>query len=240
MALKDSRIVITGAASGIGRATANAANGAGARVIGLDLVDPGIDGVEFHVCDVSRPEDWARVSDPAGVPDHLFLNAGVMSAPTGSADDAYAFDSVDLDGYRKLVGVNIDGVVLGLKTFLAKMTAGSSIVVTASIAGVVAYAYDPLYAMTKHAVVGLVRSLAPVLAQRFIVINALCPGGVDTAIIPTEMRGTGPLMSPDSLAAEACALFETTETGGAWAKVVDDKPAFVIQPPGQRGRKDGV
>ena len=79
----------------------------------------------------------------------------------------------------------------GLQSLLPLLSPGAAIVVTASLAGVTPYSVDPLYAMSKHAVVGLVRSLAPALATRGINIHALCPGAVDTAIIPHAQKTRG-------------------------------------------------
>ena len=78
--------------------------------------------------------------------------------------------------YRRIMRVNVDGVVFGVRELAARlMPNGGSIVATASLAGLVAAPLDPMYAVTKHAVVGFVRSGAPQLAARGIRINALCP-----------------------------------------------------------------
>ena len=89
-------------------------------------------------------------------------------------------------GYRRVFAVNVDGVVLGLAALRPLLAPGASVVVTASQAGLTPLPFDPYYAMTKHAVVGFVRSMAPPLAAVDIRINALCPGGIDTAIVPTR------------------------------------------------------
>ncbi len=68
------------------------------------------------------------------------------------------------------------------------MVPGSAIVVTASLAGLVAMPLDPVYTLTKHAVVGFVRAVAPQLAECGITINALCPGFADTPIVDPELR----------------------------------------------------
>ena len=90
--------------------------------------------------------------------------------------------------------------------------------------------------MSKHAVVGLVRSLGPTLALRSIRINALCPGGIDTAIIPEEQRVDNAIfMTPENIADEVAYLMTVEETGKAWAKVAESKPAFIIRAPGDKG-----
>ena len=248
MRFQNEVVVVTGAASGIGRAVAVAATGEGARVAILDMNEAAgsalaseLGGI-FISCDVGDYDQWQTnaktIVDTLGAPDRVHLNAGVMAAPTGAADEAYSFASADLDSYRRIVGVNIDGVVFGLQTLLPYMKEGSSLVVTASVAGLVPYPFDPMYAMTKHAMVGLVRSLGPVLAARDIRINAICPGGVDTAIIPTgqqrELERTDTLMPPEELAADVLNLFDGQGSGEAWARVRLNKPAYVMQAPGGR------
>ena len=83
------------------------------------------------------------------------------------------------------MGANLDGVVFGTHAALPALRArgGGAIVATASLAGLTGVAYDPLYAANKHAVVGLVRSLGPLLAEEGIRFNAVCPGFAESAII---------------------------------------------------------
>ena len=94
--------------------------------------------------------------DACGGLDLVHLNAGVASG-CGVGDD------FDLARYRRAMGANLDGVVFGMHAALPALRArgGGAIVATASLAGLTGVAYDPLYSANKHAVVGLVRSLAP-------------------------------------------------------------------------------
>ena len=87
--------------------------------------------------------------------------------------------------YRRAVGVNVDGVVFGVRALVPAMAdrGGGAIVATASLAGLIGFSPDPIYCLTKHAVVGLVRSLVPQLAEHHITINAVCPSIVDTPLI---------------------------------------------------------
>jgi NAD(P)-dependent dehydrogenase (short-subunit alcohol dehydrogenase family) len=98
------------------------------------------------------------------------------------------------------------------------MPNGGSIVATASLAGLMAAPLDPVYALTKHAVVGFVRSVAPHPVARGIRINALCPGFTATAIVLDEVRGDlpAPLMEPSFVAGAALEALRSEETGGAW------------------------
>lgn len=193
--------LVTGGASGIGAAAVAQLEAEGCDVTSLDLA------TGFDVCD---PAAW----DGVGAVDFAFLNAGVA---TGSNDVAELGDAE----YRRAVGANVDGVVFGARRMARVMEPGSAIVATASLAGLVPMPLDPVYTLTKHAVVGFVRAVAPQLAERGITINALCPGFADTPIVEPELRewvdGQGiPLISPETVAAAALAAARSGETGEAW------------------------
>lgn len=175
------------------------------------------------------------LSETSGGIDHLHLNAGIQSAPPEAPLNEYRFDHMNLVRYRRLMGVNADGVVLGLHHLLPLMNKNGSIVVTGSLAGVVPYDVDPLYSMTKHAITGLVRSLKNELAEEGLTINALCPGGIDTGIIPEAQRTNDAVfMRPENVASEVLMLFQTSESGQTWAKVSEEKAAWIMRPPGRR------
>ena len=245
--IQDGYLVVTGSASGIGLAVSEAAAKKGARVLALDIANresAGVQrllstpGIHFLQCDVSVPEAWLEVvSALEKTPTHLFLNAGIQIAPPEAPLSEYQFDALRLDRYRKMMGVNVDGVVFGLHALLPKLRDGGSIVVTSSLAGITPYSVDPLYSMSKHAVAGLVRSLGPTLKSRNITISALCPGGIDTGIIPVEQRSaspTGEFMTPEHIAEEVLFLFDVKESGKTWAKVAQSKPVFIIRAPGDK------
>ena len=139
----------------------------------------------------------------------LCLNAGVATGEDGLA------------AYRRALGVNVDGVVFGVQRLEEVMGPGSAIVATASLAGLVPMPQDPIYTLTKHAVVGYVRSVAPRLAERGIRIQAVCPGFADTPIVVPELRSwiaeQGiPLMPPEQVAEAILFAGEAEETGGVW------------------------
>ena len=142
------------------------------------------------------------------------LNAGVL---TGSNDLAHLTD----DEYRRAVGVNVDGVVYGVRRLDRVMPPGSTIVVTASLAGLVGIPDDPIYGLTKHAVVGFVRSVATQLAERGIRIQAVCPGWADTGLMPNgfkqELTERGyRLLRPEDVADGVWAAYQSEGTGEAW------------------------
>ncbi len=193
--------LVTGAAGGIGGAIVTKLRAEGFEVKELDLVSG---------FDVSDPEAWEHI----GSVDLACLNAGVL---TGSDDIAAVTDAQ----YRRAVGVNVDGVVYGVRRLDRVMPKGSTIIVTASLAGLVGIPDDPIYGLTKHAVVGFVRSVAPQLAARGIRIQAVCPGWADTALTPPEFkqrlesRGFR-LLTAEAVAEGVWAAYESEGTGEAW------------------------
>lgn len=240
----DALWIVTGAGSGIGAAVTRKVRATGARVLALDVDDANgallanQTGAIYQHCDVGNPDDWELVTQrliELGTPTHIHLNAGIQIAPPSAALAEYQLEAMLLERYRRMMSVNVDGVVFGLKTLLPTLESGAAIVVTASLAGITPYAVDPLYSMSKHAVVGLVRSLGPALAERGIRINAICPGGIDTAIIPQAQRTDDAVfMSAEHVAQEVIHLMDVQETGKTWAKVSENKPVFVVRAPGDR------
>jgi NAD(P)-dependent dehydrogenase (short-subunit alcohol dehydrogenase family) len=193
--------LVTGSAGGIGSAIVTKLRKEGFDVKELDLVNG---------FDVSDPEAWEHV----GSVDLACLNAGVV---TGSDDVANLTD----DEYRRALGVNVDGVVYGVRRLDRVMPRGSTIVVTASLAGLTAIPDDPIYGLTKHAVVGFVRSVAPQLSERGIRIQAVCPGWADTALMTNgfkqELADRGHrLLRPDDVAEGVWAAYKSEGTGEAW------------------------
>jgi NAD(P)-dependent dehydrogenase (short-subunit alcohol dehydrogenase family) len=192
--------LVTGGAQGIGAAIAGRLRADGYDVDVLDLATG---------FDVRDPGAWAGV----GAVDVACLNAGVV---TGVGDVA----TIDDDTYRRVLSVNVDGVFYGVRALARVMPDGGRIVVTASLAGLIGIESDPVYGLTKHAVIGLVRSVAPQLAERGIRIQAVCPGIVDTPMIgPLRQRlvDSGfPLLRPEDVAEGVVAALTSEGTGEAW------------------------
>jgi NAD(P)-dependent dehydrogenase (short-subunit alcohol dehydrogenase family) len=94
-------------------------------------------------------------------------------------------------------------------------------VATASLAGLIAFPPDPIYTLTKHAVVGFVRSVAPQLQAKNITVNAICPGVVDTPLVGDAgamLREAGfPMIEPSEIAAAVLMAATGTATGQAYA-----------------------
>jgi NAD(P)-dependent dehydrogenase (short-subunit alcohol dehydrogenase family) len=160
--------------------------------------------------DVSEAAAWEGV----GAVDFAFLNAGIATGVGEIAD-------LDDARYRRALGANVDGVVLGTRRMAQLMEPGSAIVATASLAGLLPLNIDPVYTLTKHAVIGFVRAVAPQLDERGITINALCPGFADTPILDDELRElvaghSIPLLTAETVAAAALTAARSGETGQAW------------------------
>jgi NAD(P)-dependent dehydrogenase (short-subunit alcohol dehydrogenase family) len=237
--------VVTGGASGIGLASATrlAEAGAAVAVVDLDATRAGQVADELGglavPADVSRSEAWPgiveTVTEKLGGIDMAHLNAGVT---TGEADITALTDAQ----YRRALGVNVDGVTFGIRALVPAMThrGGGGIVATASLAGLIGYSPDPIYALTKSAVVGLVRALAPQLGEKHITINAVCPGLVDTPLIDDVrqlLEDSGfPIIDPRAVADAVLGCLTGDESGQALV-VQAGRPALSFRfgrPPGPR------
>jgi len=199
--------LVTGGRSGIGAAVVAALEREGTEVQVLDVVDG------FNVAD---PHAW----DGVGAVDLACLNAGIV---TGEGDVAQLTD----EQYRRILGVNVDGVVYGVRR-LASVMDGGAIVVTASLAGLTTVYADPIYGGTKHFLVGFVRSVAPQLAERGITINAVCPAIVDTPILGDSReqivaKGIS-MLEPQEIADAILLAARDGSTGQAWVCLPGQPP----------------
>jgi NAD(P)-dependent dehydrogenase (short-subunit alcohol dehydrogenase family) len=193
------KALVTGGEGGLGRAMRTRLEREGYEVESLDLVNG---------FDVTDPTAWERVE----AVDLACLNAGVLTAET---DVTRLTD----EQYRRALGVNVDGVVYGVRR-LARVMNGGTIIATASLAGLTGMPLDSIYALTKHAVVGFVRSVAPQLDP--IKINAVCPGIADTTMLDMhDQRATFaaagfPLLRPDDVAEAMWLAASSDGTGECW------------------------
>lgn len=193
--LKGKVAVVTGGASGIGRATAALFAREGANVVvadyeptgGQDTVKmiKGEGGEAFFVeTDVSRPEDVERMVKETvktyGRLDILFNNAGV--GETAKATEA------SLEHWERVLAINLRGVFLGCKYAIPRMirNGGGSIINNASILAEVGFSEATAYAASKHGIVGLTQTIAIDYAAQGIRANTVCPGFIRT---PMVMKG---------------------------------------------------
>lgn len=207
--------LVTGGSSGIGLATVKRFLDGGAQVTVVDLKHPAED-VGYIEADVGDSSAWPMIIEQAvqkmGGIDIGFLNAGVT---TGEG----VVERISDDQYRRIMRVNLDQVFYGIRELVPIMSGrgGGWIVATASLAGLIGVPPDPVYAATKHAVVGLVRSLGPVLEQQGVRLNAICPGFTDTPLLDTNegvaLRQMGfPLLNAEHI---ADAVMVALESGGS-------------------------
>jgi NAD(P)-dependent dehydrogenase (short-subunit alcohol dehydrogenase family) len=177
--------LVTGAASGIGAATASLLVQRGARVLLTDVdADAGAllaaelgDRASFEVLDVTDEDHWNAVcgaADAAGTFDLLVHSAGAASR-SSLADTS-------LDEFRRMVELNLVATFLALRAAARAMTPGGAVVTLSSLRGVLATTGLGAYGAAKFGVRALTRVAALELAERGIRVNAVCPGSIDTPI----------------------------------------------------------
>lgn len=226
MDLAAKTVLITGGGSGFGAAAARRLSAAGAHIALLDRNDEAVHAVADQVQglaivgDVTDPDTSLRAvaetEERFGRLDIAFLNAGVVGGQSASDD------SFDLARYRAVVGVNMDAVVFGTCAAVPALrrAGGGQIVATASLAGLVAIPGDPVYTLTKHAVVGYVRSVGAQLAGEGIRVNAICPGFADTPLIAEQRSAFAeagfPLLSADDVVDAVESVLDGGGSGECW------------------------
>src|SRR5919198_1295702 len=226
MQLEGKVAVITGGASGIGKGTALAMARRGTNVVIADVNDRRLEETHAELatlggrvltvhCDVSKEADIQRLAQVAlmemGHVDILMNNAGVVLRG--------ALEEIAIADWEWSFGVNVLGVIHGIRVFLPHMIARGSgyIINTASIAGLVALTGEGApYIASKFAVVGLSEALALYCRPRGVGVSILCPGGVATNLAETG-RSIG--MTREHEAAET-AIAQTIQ-GGAEMQPAD-------------------
>jgi NAD(P)-dependent dehydrogenase (short-subunit alcohol dehydrogenase family) len=195
------KAIVTGGEGGLGRAMRTRLEREGFEVESLDVATG---------FDVTSPEAWEQV----GAVDVACLNAGVLTG------------DLTYENYRRAVAVNVDGVVLGVLRLRQVMDVGA-IVATASLAGLTGMPSDPVYSLTKHAIVGFVRSMAPLLEP--VRLNAVCPGLADTPMIDGQRAALAaagfPLVRPDDVAEAMWRAVSGGAAGECWFVQPGREPA---------------
>ncbi len=223
--LQGRKVIVTGAATGIGKATAEALIAAGASVALWDtnqaacapLVEKAnakAIALEVDVAISSSVESAMKQSVEAlGSVDGAFNNAGI-------GIDTVPLEAVEEADFDTIVSINMKGVWLCMKSQLTHMKAngGGAIVNNASVAGLVGLAMQGAYSGTKHAVIGMTKAAAVEAAPEQVRVNAICPGATRTPILAhlleagisedmlSEMAAQKRLAQPEEIAAAACWL----------------------------------
>lgn len=229
--------LVTGAASGIGRATALAAAREGARLLVVDAVAAGEETARlikqaggeavFCKCDVTRAAEVEAMVAAAvknfGRLDCAHNNAGIAGRQLKTADDTE-------ENFDRVIAVDLKGVWLCMKYEILQMLKqgeGGAIVNTASAAGLVGSHGMPAYSAAKHGVVGLTRVAALEYARNNIRVNCVCPGVIDTAMV-AEISGSHPRMKEKLVAAEPVRrLGKPEEVGEAVVWLLSGFASFV-------------
>jgi NAD(P)-dependent dehydrogenase (short-subunit alcohol dehydrogenase family) len=218
--------LITGAGSGIGRATAERFAAEGARVCAVDFDDDAgravaaAAGGTFVHADAGEAAEvdaaFAACESELGGVDVAYLNAGIA---IGVADITALTDAE----YHRIMRVNVDGVVWGTRAAIPALRrrGGGAIVATSSLAGLIPFPFDPVYDLGKHAVVGFIRSVAPTLHAMNITANTVNPGMTDTNIIGADAKAVFeandfPLMPASQIADAVLTIVTTGRTGECW------------------------
>jgi NAD(P)-dependent dehydrogenase (short-subunit alcohol dehydrogenase family) len=254
--------LITGAGSGIGRATAVALAEAGASVVVADVqVDGGNETVEmvkakggqaaFVRTDVTKAADVENMvsftEKTFGGLDIAYNNAGV-GTPRPRFPDAKPED------WTRTLFIDLWAVAAGIQAEVPAMRrrGGGVIVSTASVAGLMGYMPDPIYAAAKHGVVGLTRSMTYLQQEDGIRVNCVCPGVVDTPMVtrvredlsPEEraqveaMLTAMPMIAPATIAEAVLQLITDETLNGVAMSVIYGRPPRIIEAPMRFGRPD--
>ena len=183
--------LVTGAGSGVGRATCQRLAGDGAQVLGFDINGEGLKETAQLVSDAGgtmqiregdvskRDECFATVAEAVSA----FGKLDILGNVAGIARAEHVTDVTEQQ-YRQMMGVNIDGYFFMAQAAIPHLLeANGNIVNIASCAGLIGQAYTVVYAMTKGAVVQLTRSLAWEFMKQPLRVNAVAPGGIETNLV---------------------------------------------------------
>jgi NAD(P)-dependent dehydrogenase (short-subunit alcohol dehydrogenase family) len=229
--------LVTGASSGIGRATAMAFADLGASVVVSDVNDEAGEQLASEIrrkgrnamfvhADVSKPHDVAdlfeRTFGEFGHLDIAFNNAGVEGTMASTIECTE-------ENWDQVIGINLKGIWLCMKHELRHMSARGSgaIVNCSSIAGLVGFPQLPAYVASKHGVVGLTRTAALEFAKSGVRVNAVCPGCIRTPMLDRIMA-VSPNMQQQLVAGEPVGRLGTPEEIAAAVVWLSSDPASFI------------
>jgi NAD(P)-dependent dehydrogenase (short-subunit alcohol dehydrogenase family) len=232
--------IVTGGASGIGRATAVALVHAGARVVIADLNEAGAQetireagnesSLAFVQTDVADPIAAERMvqftTDQFGRLDFAHNNAGIESAGTELAD-------VPIEEFRRVLDVNLTGVWNCMRAQIPVMLAGGggSIINTSSGLGLVGILRQGAYVAAKHGVIGLTRAAALEYSSRGVRVNAVCPGVIETPLFSAAAEADPELRPAMERAHPIGRLGRPADVAAAVVWLASDASGFVTGHP---------
>jgi NAD(P)-dependent dehydrogenase (short-subunit alcohol dehydrogenase family) len=225
--LVDKVCVITGAAGGIGAATADRFEREGAIVVGVDLLEHSVGSLSISA-DITSEDAvvsmYAAARERFGRIDVLFNNAGI--SPT---DDASVLDTA-LDAYERVQATNLRSVFLCCKHGIPHLleSGGGSVINTASFVAVMGSATSQIsYTASKGGVLAMSRELGVEFARQGVRVNALCPGPVDTPLL-RELYASDPAAAQRRLVHVPMGRFaEATEIANAVLFLASDESSYV-------------
>ena len=212
--LENKVVVITGAAGAIGTATAKLMAERGATIFGVDIA-----GADWSRLKAALPAETKLVTTEADVTDEASVKAYVDKAKAelgridvffnnaGIEGPVQPIESYPLDGFLKVLGVNVAGVFLGLKYVLPVMYAqgSGSVINTSSVAGLIGSPGMAGYNTSKHAVIGITRVAATEAAPKGVRVNCVNPGPIESRMMQSINSGQ---------AADAKAAHDATSSMG--------------------------
>ena len=238
----DGRVaVVTGAAGVIGTATIHLLAERGAKIVAVDRRRADLDAAVKDlpasaqalavVADVTKEDgvkEYVRAAvDRFGAIDAFYNNAGVEG-------EVKAIQDYPLEAFRKVLDVNVVGVFLGMKYVLPVMLKqnNGSIINTASVAGLMGSPHIAVYSASKHAVIGLTRSVAAECAGTGVRINCVCPGMIDSRMLSTILVGRSggnapPPMEKVVARIPARRLGQASEVASIVAFLASDEASYV-------------